>query len=102
MDDVRPLKTYSIYNRKSTFCHLGWALGAHIFYTRFRTLFFGGFLQLLRFWCQKGAQMGRQFCGKMDPFSTASPKVAQLGSKGGQGLQKDTKMEPQVTKMDPK
>ena len=45
--------------------------------------------------------MGRHFCGKMVSFSTASPKVAQLGRKGGQGLQKDTKMEPQVTKMEP-
>jgi hypothetical protein len=46
--------------------------------------------------------MGRPFCGKMVSFSTASPKVAQLGRKGGQGLQKDTKMEPQVTKMEPR
>ena len=45
--------------------------------------------------------MGRQFCGKIVFFSTASPKVAQLGRKGGQGLQKDTKMEPKVTKMNP-
>ena len=45
--------------------------------------------------------MGGVFCGKMVSFSTASPKVAQLGRKGGQGLQKDTKMEPKVTKMEP-
>ena len=45
--------------------------------------------------------MGRHFCGKIVSFSTASPKVAQLGRKGGQGLQKDTKMEPKVTKMEP-
>ena len=45
--------------------------------------------------------MGRIFCGKMVSFSTASPKVAQLGRKGGQGLQKDTNMEPKVTKMEP-
>ena len=45
--------------------------------------------------------MGHHFCGKIVSFSTASPKVAQLGRKGGQGLQKDTKMEPQVTKMEP-
>ena len=42
-----------------------------------------------------------QFCGKIVSFSTASPKVAQLGRRGGQGLRKDTKMEPHVTKMEP-
>ncbi len=30
------------------------------------------------------------------------PKSCPTGPQGGQGLQKDTKMEPRVTKMDPK
>ena len=77
-------------------------LWEHIFSTLVSGHCFLSCLQLLIFWCQKGAQNGRVFYGGMVPFSTASPKVAQLGSKGGQGFQKDTKMEPQVTKMDPK
>ena len=38
---------------------------------------------------------------KLCLFRQLPQKVAQLGRKGGQGLQKDTKMEPQVTKMEP-
>ncbi len=39
---------------------------------------------------------------KWPPLLINSPKVVQLGPKGGQGIQKDTKMKPRVTTIDPK
>ena len=44
--------------------------------------------------------MDKDAAGKCFPFLLIFPKVAKVGPEGGQGLQKDTKMEPRGTKME--
>ena len=102
VDMVGPLQNYGRCHTDDTLGHFGWGLMTTFVLTAFRMPLFTCVCQLWRKTIPKWAQKGRVFYGKTNPFFDRSPKVAQLGSKGGQGLQKDTKMEPQVTKMDPK
>ena len=103
MDDVRPLKTYCIYNTDHLFGHFAWAPGTHVFYTAFRTLFFKDFVfhDFCDFGCQRGTQNDRLFRGGNVSKTTPSPKSSQGAPREAQELPNDAKMLPEGTKMEP-
>ena len=100
MEDVRPLKTYGIYNTDHPFGHFGWAPGAHVFYNAFRTLFFKLFRDFCDFRCQKGTQNDRVVRGGNVSKTTLSPKSSQRAPREAQELPNDAKMLPEGTKME--
>ena len=97
---VGPLQKYGRYLTDATLGHFGWGLITTLSSAAFRTPTFYTFFATLPEQSQKMSPNGTPLLRKNATFFDRSPKVAQLGSKGGQGLQKDTKMEPQVTKME--
>ena len=71
------------------------------FLTAFWTPTFHTFFYFYGFGSQKGAKMDDSSAGKLLNFLIDSHKVAKVGPEGGQGLQKDPKMEAKGTKMEP-
>ena len=100
-----PLETYGIYCTDATLGHFGRGRMTTFFWTAFWTHPFHTFLRIFMDLAPKrvpnrepkGHQKGTQTIRIFGRF----PQSAQSGSRGGQGLQKDLKIEPQGAKMEP-
>ena len=99
--DVRPLKTYGIYNTDHTFCSFGCALGSIFFHTVLRTLFFHHFFAFWEIRCQNSPKNGRVFYAENLTNSALSPKSSHEAPRRAQGLPNDAKMLPKGPKMMP-